>query len=123
MSMNFLNRRDFLQGTAGLAAALAAERFTPQIAESAQQAPGGANERLNVAVIGVRGQGKSHLAGYAGRHNCHVTMICDVDSSQAPEAIKIVEKGQGTQPRYVQDLRRVMDDKSIHAGSIATPNH
>lgn len=123
--MHLLHRRDFLQGTAGLAAAMAAERFVPETLHADEQKRGSANERLNIAVIGVRGQGKGHLAGYAGRHNCQVAVICDVDSdpSIVGSAMKIVEKGQGSQPRYVQDLRRVMEDKSIDAVSIATPNH
>src|SRR5262249_14950757 len=68
-------------------------------------------------------QGRSHVSGYAGRHNCVVTHLCDVDTAVVGPAVQLAMKGQGSEPRVVQDLRRIMDDKTIHAVSIATPNH
>jgi len=112
----------FLQG---LAASLAGGALLDQTAEAAQQPQpkGNANERLNVAVIGVKGRGGEHVRSLAGRHNCHVTHICDVDSSVISSSMTAAEKAQGVRPTYVQDLRRIMDNKNIHAVSIATPNH
>ncbi len=122
--MNFFSRRDFLQGTAGLAASLAGASMFEEAAEASQaQQPGNANERLNVAVIGVNGRGRDHVNGFAGKHNCHVTHICDVDTSVAGRAVAAAEKAQGVRPTVVQDLRRIMDNKNIHLVSIATPNH
>ncbi len=127
--MYLLNRRDFLQNSAGLSALLASGALDPTPAESAQQQNnGGANERLNIACIGIRGQGRGHIAGYAGRHNCVVTHVCDVDSAvpgSAPvrQTLQAAAKAQGVEPTYVQDLRRIMDNRDIHAVSIATPNH
>jgi len=124
--MDFLNRRDFLQGSTALAAAMAGGTFLDEAtAASPQQQParGGANERLNVAVLGVNGRGRDHVNQFAGRHNCIVSHICDADSNVVGPAMKSAEKAQGVQPRYVQDLRRIMDDKTIQIVSIATPNH
>lgn len=129
--MNKLNRRQFLTD-AGLAAAVAAAGpFTLVRSAGAVPVAGSANERLNVACIGVRGQGRSHVGGYAGKHNCVVTTICDVDEDPkiVGAAMKIAEDGhtkaygEPLQPKYVKDLRKVFDDKSIHIVSIATPNH
>jgi predicted dehydrogenase len=119
-----LSRRDFLQSSAGLSALFAAGAVDTAPADAAQpQNNGGANERLNIAVIGVRGQGGGHVSGYAGRHNCVVTHICDVDSAVVGPRIQSAAKAQGFEPTYVQDLRRIMDNRDIHAVSIATPNH
>jgi len=119
--MEFFNRRDFLKSTAGMSAALAAGSVTePALAAQQSSSP---NDRLNVAVIGVRGQGRSHLSGYAGRNNCIVTHICDVDTAVVGGALDSVQKAQKVRPEYVQDLRRIMDNKNIHVVSIATPNH
>jgi predicted dehydrogenase len=128
--MSNVTRRDFLQGTASLAA-LAGAGLMSSKGEAAQdppaqpKAPRGPNERINIACIGVRGQGFGHVNGYAGRHNCVVTHICDVDLAPGivGRAVQAAQRAQGVEPRVVQDLRRVMDDPTIHAVSIATPNH
>jgi predicted dehydrogenase len=126
--MSFLNRREFLQDTAALAAALGSAGLfgnalsgAPKSAKASKKAD--ANDQLHVAVIGVHGRGQDHVGGFAGRHNCVVTTICDADKAVISPAMKIAEKGQGKTPTFVQDLRKVMDDKSIDIVSIATPNH
>jgi predicted dehydrogenase len=126
--MSLLTRRDFLHETAGLTAALAAAGIVPgSLAAASRKARratrGEANDRLNVAVVGVHGRGQSHVHGFANRHNCEVTVICDADEAAIGAAMKYAEKAQKKTPRFVQDLRRIMDDDSIHIVSIATPNH
>jgi predicted dehydrogenase len=126
--MRFLDRREFVQQSAGLAALIGAGAFadTGWAGQQTQPNPnnrGGANERLNIAVIGVRGRGNDHVTGLAGRHNCVVTHVCDVDTAVVGRAVQRAQKQQGTAPAVVQDLRRIMDNKDIHAVSIATPNH
>src|SRR5262249_10227044 len=64
-----------------------------------------------------------HLGGFAGRNNCIIATVCDCDTAFADNSIKIVEKAQGKAPKFEQDLRRVLEDKSIDIVSIATPNH
>jgi predicted dehydrogenase len=76
-----------------------------------------------VAVIGVHGRGLDHIAGMAGRHNCLVTAICDVDQTVVGPAMKQCEQQQGSRPRYEQDIRKLLDDKSIDLVTIATSNH
>jgi predicted dehydrogenase len=127
--MRFLDRRDFLKQSAGLAGLIGSGYFLNDAAAAEQQTTtpanqGGANERLNIAVIGVRGRGLDHIAGLAGRHNCRVTHICDVDTAVTGNAVMRVQKAQGGEaPTVVRDLRRIMDNKEIHAVTIATPNH
>jgi predicted dehydrogenase len=124
--MPSLSRRDFLHDSAALAAAVAGAGLLPNLAFAApakKGKKGDANDTLHVAVIGVRGRGREHVHGFAGAHNCVVTTICDVDEAVIGHAIKDAEKLQGKPAKYEQDLRRVMDDKSIDIVSIATPNH
>src|SRR5262249_38402097 len=54
---------------------------------------------------------------------CIVTHICDTDTAVVGPAMTTAENQQRVRPTYVQDLRRIMDDNSIHVVSIATPNH
>ena len=126
------NRRDFLRTTASLAAVAASEAAFARTSHAQDQPAAGTGrgapaERLNIACIGVRGQGRSHISGYAGRHNCVVTHICDVDSSVPGSIASTLDSAAtaqgGVRPEYVQDLRRIMDNNTIHAVSIATPNH
>src|SRR5262245_23014566 len=121
--MHWLNRRDFLKDLGGAAAVAAGVSLLPDTAEPAQPAPRGANERLNIAVIGVRGQGAGHVNGYAGKNNCVVTHVCDVDSAVVGRVIQAANKAQGRPPEHVIDIRRLLENKDIHAVSIATPNH
>jgi predicted dehydrogenase len=118
----FLHRRDFLKGSAALAGA-GLWQSSGQAADEPAATSGGPNARLNVAVIGVHGRGKDHIAGFAGRNNCVVTHVCDADSAVVGPASQRAAKAQGSTPVFVQDLRRIMDDRSIHIVSIATPNH
>ncbi|OAI46130.1 dehydrogenase [Planctomycetaceae bacterium SCGC AG-212-F19] len=122
--MGWMNRREFLHESALWSAALAAvSQMKTPVVEAAADKPGDVNGQLRVAVIGVRGRGRDHLTGFAGKHNCIVATVCDCDAAYADTAIKAVEKAQGKAPKFEQDLRKVMDDKSIDIVSIATPNH
>ena len=45
----------------------------------------GANDRVNVAVIGIRGMGQSHIRSYQNLNNVQVVALCDVDENLFPE--------------------------------------
>jgi predicted dehydrogenase len=123
--MPSITRRDFLHDSAALAAALAGADLlgTPAEATEPEAGKGSANDRLHVAVVGVHGRGRDHIEGLAGKHNCLVTTVCDVDSSVVGPALRQVERRQGKPPKYEQDIRRVLNDKTIDIVTIATPNH
>jgi predicted dehydrogenase len=122
--MHWMSRREFLHESALWSAALAAvSQFKTSEVEAAQNQPTDANAQLRVAVIGVKGRGREHLSGFAGKNGCIITTVCDCDTQFADAASKQVEKAQGKAPKFEQDLRKVMDDKNIDIVSIATPNH
>jgi predicted dehydrogenase len=122
--MKGISRREFLEH-ASLIAAAAAALGTSSYAEE-QPTPVkkvGPNDRLHVACIGFNGQGKSHIRQFASLPDTLVTHVCDVDSRLADQGIKLAAERQQREPVFVQDLRRIMEDKSIDIVSIATPNH
>jgi predicted dehydrogenase len=125
--MQFLSRRDFLYDSAALAAAMAGAGLLPGrgFARAAAKAAkkGDANDTLHVACVGVHGQGMTHVKSLAGRHNCVITTICDADEAVIGPAMTHVERTQRKAPKYEQDIRRVLDDKSIDIITTATPNH
>ena len=124
--MSFRSRREFLRDSAALAALGGSGFLTSSQAAARPDIKvlnKGANDTLNVAIIGVNGRGRDHCHGLAGRPNVNVAVICDADSAVVGRAMKLVETAQKKAPKFEQDLRRVMDDKSIDIVTIATPNH
>ncbi|HEX3147648.1 MAG TPA: Gfo/Idh/MocA family oxidoreductase [Gemmataceae bacterium] len=119
-----LDRRSFINHSAVIAAATAALRGTPLIADEPKKVesrlPG---QTLRVAVVGVNGRGMSHVGGFNGARGCEITHICDVDPKVTSRAMDAVSKKRGKDPTFVQDIRRLLDDKTIDVVSIATPNH
>src|SRR5438876_1840182 len=122
--MRFLSRRDFLHDSAALAAALAGLGSNKLLAgKDETAAKGDLNSQLQVAVVGVHGRGMSHVSGFAGKSNCVVATICDADSAVVGNALRAADKAQGHEPKFEQDIRKVMEDKTIDIVTIATPNH
>jgi predicted dehydrogenase len=124
--MSPINRRDFLHDSVLFTAALAAGRGLAGSASAAEEAArkkGPAGERLRVAVVGVKGRGMEHVSGFAAKHNCVVTTICDADKAVIGKAMELVAKRQGKEPKFEQDVRKVVEDKDIDVVAIATPNH
>ncbi len=109
--MEHNNRRTFLQTAA--AAALAQAAF-PVL---------GANDRVNVAVIGIGGRGQDHIESYAKLPQCRIAAVCDIDQAGRERGVAQVNKLSGFKPKDYDDMRRVFEDKDIDAVSFATPNH
>ena len=86
----------------------------------------GANERINVAVIGIRGQGTAHIHNWCDikdSQNVRLKTLCDTDEQYFSEKSKIVIDKTGVTPVTQWDMRKVFDDKEIDAVSFAVPNH
>jgi predicted dehydrogenase len=83
----------------------------------------GANDRLRLAVIGVNSRGKDHINGFMNLPNVEIATLCDVDNVVAAREADLFEKKYGKKVATQQDLRKVFDDKTIDAVSVATPNH
>lgn len=118
-------RRQFLSDAALAAATLAVlgPSARPACANPLiPQRKAGPNDRIRAAVIGVNGQGRSHIKQFAAQPDCEVAVICDVDRRLEGSVTKLAES-VGQKPRFVTDLRRVFDDATIDVVSIATPNH
>ncbi|MBN2327742.1 MAG: Gfo/Idh/MocA family oxidoreductase [Candidatus Omnitrophica bacterium] len=113
--MKDLNRRTFVKGTAG---AMAAAQL---IGTSKSWA--GANDRINVVVVGLNGRGKSHIAGHQEAENVEVTALCDVDKHVLEDRAEQFENKYNKKVKTYVDMRDAFADKDIDAVSIATPNH
>ncbi|MGC9326832.1 MAG: Gfo/Idh/MocA family protein [Candidatus Hinthialibacter sp.] len=80
------------------------------------------NERLRHAVIGLGGQGGNHCERFSRLTDlCEVAAVCDVDPKRLAEKADRLPNSSRV-ARY-DDYRRILDDDSIDAVSIATPDH
>ncbi|WP_010587061.1 Gfo/Idh/MocA family protein [Schlesneria paludicola] len=112
--MSQATRREFLASATVAGAAMAL---------GSRSAKAGPNERVNLCVIGVRGRGSSVGKGFAGLPEAQVTHVCDVNELLLDGYAKQIAEVQKTTPKTVQDLRRVLDDKSVDAIVVTTPDH
>ena len=112
-----LSRRSFIQKTAtGAAAAITLPTIIPSGAF-------GAADKVTVAVLGVNGRGTDHIQGFSRLEDVEVVALCDPDLVILGKRADEFEKKYGRKVNKVQDLRKLFQDKSIDAVSIATPNH
>ena len=116
-SLPSVSRRTFLKTaatTTASAGALSGLTFLPR-----GDRVFGANDRVRVAVCGLRSRGKEHLDAFGRMPNVEVAALCDVDES----VLNKRRGGVSGSPRSFTDVRRLLEDSSIDAVSIATPNH
>jgi predicted dehydrogenase len=107
------------------AAALALQARRNEAKAAGPQPPSiGPNDTIEVAVVGAGGRGQSHIDGFAGKPGTVVTHICDCDEKAGQRSCEsAAEKQGGRKPVWVKDIRKLLEEKSIQAVSIATPNH
>ena len=123
-----ISRRVFLGRTTQFAAgAIAAGMLSscarPTAVTSTKAGVIGANDRINIAIIGIRGRGMYLAEGFAKIPNVKIKTFCDIDANLFAERVKKIEDIQKFAPAAEKDLRRVFDDKDIDAVLVATPNH
>ena len=84
----------------------------------------GANDRINVGVVGIGGRGRAHINYYSELDaDCRVAAICDVNQAARERGGAQVKKAKGFTPKSYVDMKELFEDKDIDAVSIATPNH
>ena len=110
-----ISRRDFI-GTA--AAGIAAFTIVPRhvLGGTGHTPP---SERLNIAGIGVGGQGRNDIKRISNDNAENVVALCDVDERHAAETFELFPKAK----KY-RDFRKMLEkQKDIDAVLVATPDH
>lgn len=121
------SRRNFLKRsmTAGLALGM------PRIMLGAGAASPGANETVNVAVIGlgsttavggVGGRGHQLIDRLRETQGARIVALCDADRSHLDRELEAA-RSHGEKVATYRDPREVFDDKSVDAVIVALPNH
>jgi predicted dehydrogenase len=83
----------------------------------------GANDRVNVAVVGLGGRGRAHMNEWAKVPGTQITALCDVDQAALERGQAQVLKLTGENPKGYFDMRELFADKGVDAVSMPLPNH
>jgi predicted dehydrogenase len=113
-NMKLLNRREFVKGSLGTAAALTILPVRKCYS---------ANEKVIIGVMGLGGRGTYLAERFAGRPDVEIAYLCDPDTRRFARARNVVEEAQNKRPKMVQDFRTILDDSSIDVLINATPDH
>ena len=109
-----LSRRRFL-GTSAAAVLVAGTRAKGKVF--------GANDRIAVAFVGVRGQGNHLRRELCARDDVEIAALCDVDRRLLDMRVRESKEETGHKPKACRDVRDLVADESIDAVCVATPNH
>jgi predicted dehydrogenase len=110
VTMSELTRRQFHRASAAAAVSL------PALSVRRLH---GANERVRVGFIGVGNRGDQVLSAFLVHKDCEVAAVCDI----YPPYREFAAKKIGTQPALYHDYRQMLDDKTLDAVVICTPDH
>ena len=116
------NRRSFIKTSSaaaaglGLSSSLSASFLSPSRVM-------GANDRINVALIGARNMGWYDLEDILKQANVECHTLCDVDQNVLADKLKNFPGNAGPTPNISTDYRVVLDNKDIDAVIIGTPDH
>lgn len=107
-----MNRRELFKSTAlaGAAAEFAAFGQAPRSAPT---------DLIGVGVIGCGGMGSVDQADFQRNPEIEITAVCDVNQDNAARA----RARAGGRAQVYGDYRKLLDDKSVQAVIIATPDH
>ena len=109
-----MDRRVFMQATA------AATVASVSAGRCAGRSP---NERISICVMGLRGRGGKLLDTFASLPDVDVTHVCDVDARVLESRVRRLTEMTRHRPVKIKDFREALDDKSVDALVIGTPDH
>ncbi|MEI6235986.1 MAG: Gfo/Idh/MocA family oxidoreductase [Planctomycetota bacterium] len=114
-------RRDFLSRMT--AAGLGAAAIPTRLRADEPNAPAAPRDVIRMAFAGVRGRGSDLMKEWAKMKDVQIVAIADPDENVLGKAMKVAADAGGQKPAYEKDIRKILDDKSIDAVVVATPNH
>ena len=84
----------------------------------------GANDVVNLALIGAGGRGTGVASGFAARSDATISHVCDLHDERLSARSKYLSTLQkGRMPTRFSEMRRVFDSNEVDAVIVATPDH
>ncbi len=115
-----ISRRKFVKGLAGSAAGIAVFGSNPGMSAISYSRIIGANERINIGVIGCGGMAGSHMEALLNMKqsdNVEITAVCDVYTKRLEKAKEL------TKAQAFKNYQEILQNKDIDYVLIATPEH
>ncbi|MFP6587037.1 MAG: Gfo/Idh/MocA family oxidoreductase, partial [Pirellulaceae bacterium] len=107
------NRRRFITKTSlGITGAVATNTLAVKAANAAAA-------QIRLALIGCGGRGTSVIRDFAKFEGVQIAYVCDPDQGRAANAVRSLSNA----PKPISDLRIALDDSSVDAVVVATPDH
>ena len=117
------NRRDFMRkGAAGLVMGGASFMFPMELLSMMRKRVG-ANDTINVGLIGCKGMGFSDLSSFLKMSEINVIALCDVDENVLKARTADLQKAGIKKPKWYGDYRKLLENKDIDLVIIGTPDH
>ncbi|MBW7996661.1 MAG: Gfo/Idh/MocA family oxidoreductase [Candidatus Glassbacteria bacterium] len=101
------------------AMAFAAAGVAPAVAVGAM----GANDAINVGVIGTGKMGRSNMRAFAREDGVRIAAVCDVYRPNLQLALDDLKEAEKPAPREFADFRKLLEMKEIDIVIAATPDH
>ena len=83
----------------------------------------GANDRVQLGIVGLGGRGTDHLKTYLAIPGAQVAGLCDVNQAALEKSNATITRESQPKAKEFGDMRAMFASKDIDAVSIATPNH
>jgi predicted dehydrogenase len=112
-----MKRRKFLQNTSTY---VLGSTFIPSALKASKKISPG--DKINVAAIGINGMGWADITNVIKNPQTQLVALCDVDKNVLDKRMAELSK-QNIKPATYGDYRKLLDDKSIDAVVIGTPDH
>lgn len=110
------SRRGFLQTSTGV-------MVTAGVAPLAWADKAPPSERVRVGIMGAGGRAYSLINTFARNPNVEIVAIADIDPARLARGVATAKEIQGRDIRSEKDFRKIVDDSSIDALVVGTPDH
>jgi predicted dehydrogenase len=119
--MTTVHRREFLDRSARAGLGLAGGFTILANSGSVRGAP--INEKLVLGLIGSGGRGTNLAGDFVKRKDCNFAYVCDCDARRGEPLARTLGEQQGKPAKFQQDFRKMLEDKTVDAVIVATPDH
>ena len=117
------SRRDFIKKTATVSSAMAFGGVLPIFNAKSYSRIKGANDRINISVMGVNSRGNALAQNFAIQNNCDVIHVCDVDMRAITKCLISLKDKQSFTAESFIDFRKSLENKDLDIMVIAAPDH